>query len=49
MTLKYAFDLDARMKNVKNSAEYIREMVKNPSERLPVLNENHPIKPILDK
>ncbi len=49
INLQFAFDLDPNIKDLKNSAEYIREKVTSPAEPIPTLNEDHVLKPILDK
>ena len=50
ITLKYAFDLDEEEeKQSKNSIVILRNKIKNPNEPLPTLNDDHILKPILEK
>ena len=49
ITLKHAFDLDEREYQRKNSIDVLREKIKNPNEPLPTLNDDHILKPILEK
>jgi hypothetical protein len=50
ITLKYAFDLNEEEKRSKYSkAEILRKKIKNPNEPLPTLNDDHILKPILEK